>query len=838
MGINVSDAAVNDFINSTVTDNHLSDTEKLKIVDSLESRRFSADQFFDAFRAELMVHRFSILISTDVQAPATPEQRYDYYGRLKRKATIQVMPVAVKDFVAKIPNPTDVELRAFFENNKDRFSSPDSPDPGFKVPVKAKFQYFEADRPKIIAEEKKKVTNGQIIKYYDEHKEEFRKSPDDEAASLHDKTKPPAATAPGGKTGQPGKTTKTEPPASKTGGAAMKTPAGKETAKEPAKDSHAAKAAGSKDQAAPATTATTEKKDAQKKDAQKKDPEKKEAEKTGKADGEKKDTEKKGTDKKDADKADAEKKDSGKKDADKQDADKKDADKKDAGKKGTDEKDADKKDADKADAGKKSVQFLPSPRPHMTDTLLALADSDSPAPPTVPPTVPPHGDAAHPAVPAVPPAQKADQKAPSSTAADKSPVSKSKAAAPATPKSEAEPPTATPPKSAPGPAKSSPAKSSPAKSTPAKSTPAAAAKSAPAKTSGSGEDVLFPKFKPTDTIKKIPIVEYESVDSDKVRDRIKTDIATDRAEDRITEMFKKPSMKLSSYSIHFARWQAKQHGSAPTPPDYKALAKASGLELHETALVSQRQATDSTDLGKSYMFNASSGHLNPFAAEAFYVNLKLYNPYRSDAADGDHSYLWWRTEYAPAFVPKFEQVKKQVLDSWKMIEARKLARTQAKTYADEANQQHKELKELFQFKPNLQVSTIGPFSWLTLLPVARDPRQRPQVELTPLSGVDKAGNDFMHVVFHLHGGAAGVAMNEPQTIAYVVQAIDFEPAETLFRTSFLDQMAGPYRNAWMLGDETDARQANFAKLSAIEREFDVKAVMNADSSATADDYAD
>ena len=57
----------------------------------------------------------------------TPGERWDYFNRLKRMATIEAIPLAVADYVKKVDDPTDPELKKFFEEHKEQYPNPDVP---------------------------------------------------------------------------------------------------------------------------------------------------------------------------------------------------------------------------------------------------------------------------------------------------------------------------------------------------------------------------------------------------------------------------------------------------------------------------------------------------------------------------------------------------------------------------------------------------------------------------------------------------------------------------------------------------------------------------------------
>ncbi len=60
-------------------------------------------------------------------------------------ATIEAVPVPVANYLSRIDEPGDEELKTFFEQYKDRYALPDSPEPGFREPQKIALQYFKAN---------------------------------------------------------------------------------------------------------------------------------------------------------------------------------------------------------------------------------------------------------------------------------------------------------------------------------------------------------------------------------------------------------------------------------------------------------------------------------------------------------------------------------------------------------------------------------------------------------------------------------------------------------------------------------------------------------------------
>ena len=182
MGVVVSDQMVNQFL-ALVTNDKVRPAELEGIAANFRQRA-TAKQIFDALRQELLAIRVATLfldglgVSQQESIPPldTPAQRWNNFRRLERQASAQVLAVPVAEFTEEVRKPTEEELQDLFEKNKDRFPSPDSPDPGFRQPYRARFQYFKADIDELITAEMEHVTDEQVKDYYEANKEKFKKS--------------------------------------------------------------------------------------------------------------------------------------------------------------------------------------------------------------------------------------------------------------------------------------------------------------------------------------------------------------------------------------------------------------------------------------------------------------------------------------------------------------------------------------------------------------------------------------------------------------------------------------------------------------------------------------
>ena len=213
-----------------------------------------------------------------------------------------MVPVKVADLKYKITKrPTDSEITTLYEQGKDRYSDPASPEPGFKRHRKAAFEFVRADRKKFEDEEKAKVktqiTDKEIQEYYDKNKDLYR-VPDAPPAG-------PAAATPTTSEAKPDPTkpdpTKPDPTKSDpTKSDPTKSDPTKSDEKKEEKKADEAKTPDKKGEAEPAANKDSEKPAADKKDSEPKttDPNSSDKKDTEQKDTEQKDTDQKATDQK------------------------------------------------------------------------------------------------------------------------------------------------------------------------------------------------------------------------------------------------------------------------------------------------------------------------------------------------------------------------------------------------------------------------------------------------------------------------------------------------------------------------------------------------------------
>ncbi len=198
----VSDRAINDMLQQLTTDSLTGETLQA-IVNGLHTgRRISMARLFEALRTEMLASQLAQSFRISI-SDVPPAQKFEYFSRLNRRAKAEVVPLAVADFTSQVANPDDATLQKFFDKYKDQYPDATSPEPGFKEPQRAAFQYFKADFGKLRDEMKAKVTDEEIAEYYEKNKVQFRqldlpKEPGAEAPPEEgDKPAEPSAETPG-----------------------------------------------------------------------------------------------------------------------------------------------------------------------------------------------------------------------------------------------------------------------------------------------------------------------------------------------------------------------------------------------------------------------------------------------------------------------------------------------------------------------------------------------------------------------------------------------------------------------------------------------------------------
>ncbi|MBX7166910.1 MAG: hypothetical protein K1X74_11320 [Pirellulales bacterium] len=366
-----------------------------------------------------------------------------------------------------------------------------------------------------------------------------------------------------------------------------------------------------------------------------------------------------------------------------------------------------------------------------------------------------------------------------------------------------EPPVATEPPAATEP----PVATTPAEGTaPAESTPPAQTPETPAPTTAGGA----PPGSVPATTPAVPVLRLEDLAVDytlpqdvregpnpkydplwKVEDRIREELANEKATEKMRQALEPLRSEMETYAEARLRWSLdqdrKETSQEPVPLDFAALAaQHPGISSGATGLVSAAELQQIDGIGRAATDNGQS------IVESVFANVRTYSTqYVQDQAG--NRYIFWVSESTADQIPTFAEAKAEVLKAWKFEQARPLARKAAEALAAKA-QSAASLKEGLASDPNIKVELTGSFSWMTEGGVPFQTAQVPP-RISQVPNVDQPGNEFMLDVFRLAEGETGVAMNGPESVAYVVRVLQYEPSEVVLRERFLAEQLSTYTNA-------------------------------------------
>lgn len=101
----------------------------------------------------------------------TPYQLWSIYQKLNVKGSLLAVAVPTRDFTTKVGEPTEIELTAFFDKFKGRMWNEES-QPGFLLPPRVQLAYVTADFEKF--EKGPDPTDEEVRQYYEANKDRYR----------------------------------------------------------------------------------------------------------------------------------------------------------------------------------------------------------------------------------------------------------------------------------------------------------------------------------------------------------------------------------------------------------------------------------------------------------------------------------------------------------------------------------------------------------------------------------------------------------------------------------------------------------------------------------------
>ena len=137
--------------------------------------RLSPANMVDAMRTEILAYNLWLMeadaadnLVAQSSPGALPIDAWNFYKQINQRIDGQLIQYDVEDFKDKVTLPGEAELIAYFEEHKESFSDPDSPEPGFRQFPKVKLQYIHFTREHFMEIARNNVDEAEVRKLYDE----------------------------------------------------------------------------------------------------------------------------------------------------------------------------------------------------------------------------------------------------------------------------------------------------------------------------------------------------------------------------------------------------------------------------------------------------------------------------------------------------------------------------------------------------------------------------------------------------------------------------------------------------------------------------------------------
>ena len=295
-----------------------------------------------------------------------------------------------------------------------------------------------------------------------------------------------------------------------------------------------------------------------------------------------------------------------------------------------------------------------------------------------------------------------------------------------------------------------------------------------------------------------------------VEDEIRAILAGRKVDEAIPIIESQMRDYFTAFNINFD--QAKE---APPMLDLKPLADEYEFEFFSTPLIADHEAR---------RLNFAHGIQEREFLESLFHGAAI--PFEPQIVEGDSAkYLFWVTDFTMQEEPEnIEKIRDTVLFRWKEVNARPLAMKRAEELLEQAKASEKTLAEAFAGLGDVKVVETEPFTWksygesmLAAFFAMRGipPRLgevREQGVAVGDSEIDNRlivapGERFMETAYGLGVGDIGLAMNQPETVIYIIRVTGSSPSDDVLRDRFQSAPVAEYRLAGLPEQIMEAREA-------------------------------
>ena len=177
MGIYVDDNAVNQFVKE-YTGSKLTEADFIKARSNLrtiDGKGVSESELYDILRGEIQaILARNMLMPRRAGQGGTPEMYWDMYQRLNVNQEMVFTALNVDSFLDQVEEPSESELKAFYEEHKNKPAGQEPGVPGFYQSRQLKLAYLEIDYT-TLSDSIIEITDEDIKKYYEDNKEALYK---------------------------------------------------------------------------------------------------------------------------------------------------------------------------------------------------------------------------------------------------------------------------------------------------------------------------------------------------------------------------------------------------------------------------------------------------------------------------------------------------------------------------------------------------------------------------------------------------------------------------------------------------------------------------------------
>ena len=118
MGISINDSYISSFISESTEGLEDKVVNQLVYGEETQQNNSAEDALFNALNGYLLREKLVEVLGASWNASTTGE-RLDSFCRMNQRASVEFFPVKVEDFVGEVNDPSDAEVKAFFEQYKE-----------------------------------------------------------------------------------------------------------------------------------------------------------------------------------------------------------------------------------------------------------------------------------------------------------------------------------------------------------------------------------------------------------------------------------------------------------------------------------------------------------------------------------------------------------------------------------------------------------------------------------------------------------------------------------------------------------------------------------------------